>query len=173
MPLAPITRSRGEPVRLCSPWDSAIDTAATGAEALRRYRDLDDLDTSALVFSAEPTWFTLQALGPREMARVRALLPPNPYPGDDAYKELDVDAREEVDRETGVWLGEAFAAQLRFGLVTVEGLPGWSPERAKWMGVRCWSDDAIWSLGANVVSWLGAALHALSTLAEKKSSSSG
>lgn len=173
MPLAPITRSRGEPVRLCSPWDPAIDAAATGVEALRRYRDLDDLDTSALVFTAEPTWFTLQALGPREMAKVGALLPPNPHPGAEVYKELDAEAREVVDLEIGVWLGEAFAVHLRFGLVSVEGLPGWEPERPKWMGVRCWSDDAIWSLGAKTVGWLGKALHALSTLAEKKSSSSG
>lgn len=171
MPLAPVLRSRGEPIRLCSPWDPAVDREASGP-AWDQYLAGIDLDASRLVFTDEPTWFWLQALGPREMDKVRHLMPPSPHPGAEAYEAMAAPERADVDRDTATWLGEVWATQLRFGLLRVENLD-WSAVQDRWMGVRCWSDDAIWSLGARLVGWLGQILQDITMMPEKKSSPSG
>jgi len=164
------TRS-DEPIRLVSPFDEAIDLVASG-EAWQRYLDRSDLDPSKLVFVGEPAWYSVTALSPRAMAKVAALQPPAP-----PYREEELDAmtpadREAAQRDIGAYVGECYAIRLRFALVAVES-PTWSHARGRYMGVPCWSDDEVWSLGAGLVAWLGMVAFDLSQLDPSKKKPSG
>jgi len=160
--LPPIVLAKREPIRLYSPEDPAIDAEATGADVLRAYATAQDLDSSRLVLCGEPTAFVVRALTPREW-RVAASRFPDVASADEAREQL-------------VRAAEAYMGLVRFGLVSVEGWDGWTAVREPHEVVptlRVWSEDAVGSIPASTLLFLGLAIASLSSLDAGKKKASG
>jgi len=177
MPLPPITLSKHEPIRLVSPYDDAIDLEATPADVIAAYARCDDLDASQLSIKpgAEPTWFTVRALGPREVRAVSALIPWTDAPADVTDRSTgDVTDQSQPTLADLAWAHEAHTQYLRFGLVAVDGLEGWeSIKRETYLGIPVWPVDAVAALHSESAMWLGSAVTRLSRLEKKTASRSG
>lgn len=167
--------------RLISPADDAIDASQLpqpdeppedAAEDWKppatwwtRYQAAQELDTDKLPLKAEPVWFEVRALSPREFSLAQALVRGG--------------AGDVGDREIALLRGTAFLGYcLRFGLVSMDGrksvdVDGEPIRRGRAHGVRIWPESLLDAFDDTTVVWLGLAIQALSTLPTSGAGTSG
>ena len=161
MALPPIIFTSQE-VTLYSPCDPAIDRKKTTEKRLESYSDTTDLDVSTLILNGEsPTKFIVRALSPAQNDVIGCLV----Y--GDGLDESD-------NRNTAVSLGvvEVMLHSIRFGLVRVEGFPGWE-DGAKRGPINGsvddgWTEDTVGSIDSETRLFLGRAILSLSRMDQKK-----
>lgn len=78
---------------------------------------------------------------------------------------------ERADRAD--WWFLAGLCHLRVALVSVEGLPGWEPERERIGAQQLWSESTILAIDEVTLQWLGEVAIHLASLAPEKKSVSG
>ena len=143
--------------------DAAIDVVACPDALLEYVRaDVPDASTLTLHAGAEPVRYTLRPLNQRELALSRegaTTREPDPETPDRLVPRVN----------PAQWGYEL----VRFGLVSVEGLDGWTPARERFFGGNPLTLAAVEDLGPDTINFLGSCVLRWSQVSAKKKRASG